>query len=78
MVLPLENHRTRQKECQVNFGTRTSCYVFKSTILRSSESDIVANLTTGITLKRMMAEQIRIRQMYPPVAGKSEGGEATA
>lgn len=52
--------------------------MFKSTILRSSESDIVANLTTGITLKRMMAEQIRIRQMYPPVAGKSEGGEATA
>ncbi|MGZ0172224.1 MAG: PilZ domain-containing protein [Planctomycetales bacterium] len=40
-------------------------------ILRSSENEIVAELTTGISLKRMMAEQIRIRQKYPPVAGES-------
>ncbi len=48
------------------------------TILRSSESEIVANLTAGISLKRMMAEQIRVRQKYPPVAGESEDGETRA
>jgi len=50
----------------------------EGTILRSSENEIVANLTSGISLKRMMAEQIRIRQKYPPVADESKGGEATA
>ncbi len=58
--------RTGEKDC------------VKGTILRSSENEIVANLTTGISLKRMMAEQIRIRQKYPPVAGESKGGEATS
>lgn len=50
----------------------------EGTILRSSENEIVANLTIGISLKRMMAEQIRIRRKYPPVAGEQKDGETTA
>jgi hypothetical protein len=49
----------------------------EGTALRSSENEIVANLTSGISLKRMLSEQIRIRQQYPPVAGEPEGGQST-
>lgn len=34
-------------------------------VLRSTESEVVANLSQGISLKRMMAEQIQIRKNFP-------------
>lgn len=47
-------------------------------IIRASESELVANLTQGVTLKRMMSEQIRLRQKYPNALPSTEGtgGEA--
>ena len=44
----------------------------KGSVLRSTDNEIVANLTSGISLKRMTAEQIRLRQKYPPVAGTTD------
>lgn len=35
------------------------------TVLRSSPEEVVASLNQGISLKRMMSEQIRIRQNFP-------------
>jgi hypothetical protein len=34
-------------------------------VLRSTPDEVVVKLTTGVTLKRMMSEQIRLRQKYP-------------
>lgn len=41
-------------------------------VLRSSENELVANLTRGVSMKRMMSEQIRLRQKYPPTAQTAE------
>ncbi len=40
-------------------------------ILRASESELVANLQRGVSLKRMLSEQVRIRQKYPKVRPSS-------
>lgn len=34
-------------------------------VLRSDQEEFVVSFSQGITLKRMMAEQIRLRQKYP-------------
>lgn len=49
-------------------------------VLRASESELVANLKPGVTLKRMMSEQIRMRQKYPTTLPSSDdtSGEATS
>ena len=46
-------------------------------VLRVSGNEVVANLKRGVTLKRMMSEQIRIRQKYPAAQRSPEksGGE---
>lgn len=47
-------------------------------ILRSSDDELVANLTRGVSMKRMMSEQIRLRQKYPPAAHKAENSSGEA
>lgn len=47
-------------------------------VLRSTQDEVVANLTSGVTLKRMMSEQIRIRQKYPTTLRSSEDSSGKA
>ena len=47
-------------------------------VLRSSEDELVASLTRGVSMKRMMSEQIRLRQKFPPAAETPENGSGEA
>ena len=46
-------------------------------VLRSDEKEMVVGLSSGVSLKRMMTEQIRLRQKYPAFFDKSEGASDT-
>ncbi len=46
-------------------------------VLRSDEKEMVVGLSSGVSLKRMMAEQIRLRQKYPMFFDTIEGANDT-
>ncbi|NQV26910.1 MAG: PilZ domain-containing protein [Rhodopirellula sp.] len=41
-------------------------------VLRVSDSEVVANLKHGVSLKRMISEQVRLRASYPSPPRSSE------
>ena len=47
-------------------------------VLRASENELVANLKRGVSLKRLMSEQIRMWQKYPTTLASPDeaSGEA--
>lgn len=61
----------------VRFGNGESDSV-EGVVLRVSDNEVVANLKRGVTLKRMMSEQIRIRQKYPAAQRSPDGTNGNA